>query len=120
MTEMILIGIIALIAIGPKQLPEVARVVGRFINEVKRTTEGFTRSLIEARDSTNDELLKMRDQLVDSLDPNSPQKPPEENWGASAPGSGNDPHAGKTEEQMSFKIEADPNAIQKAKTPHES
>lgn len=36
--EMLLLGIIALIFIGPEQLPQMARTLGRFLNELKRTT----------------------------------------------------------------------------------
>lgn len=39
MSEIILLSVMALIIIGPKQLPEVARTVARFINELKRSTE---------------------------------------------------------------------------------
>ena len=34
-SELIVIGAIALIVIGPKQLPEVAKVLGRLIGELK-------------------------------------------------------------------------------------
>lgn len=44
-TEMLVIAVLALILIGPKQIPEVARNVGRFLNELKRTTESFTDEL---------------------------------------------------------------------------
>lgn len=54
--EMLLLAAIALIAIGPKQLPEVARVVGRLLNEFKRATGDFTRTIVEARDSTHEML----------------------------------------------------------------
>lgn len=40
--EVLILGVIALIVIGPKQLPEVARNIGRFLNDLKRATEGFT------------------------------------------------------------------------------
>ncbi len=42
MSEIILLGVLALILIGPKQLPEVARTLGRFINDLKRSAEGIT------------------------------------------------------------------------------
>jgi Tat protein translocase TatB subunit len=42
MSELILLGVLALIIIGPKQLPEVARTLGRLINDIKRSTEGLT------------------------------------------------------------------------------
>ncbi len=40
-SELILLGIIALIFIGPQQLPEVARSIGRLLNEFKRATNDF-------------------------------------------------------------------------------
>ena len=42
--ELIFVGIIALIFIGPKQLPEVARNLARFFNELKRTTGEFKKN----------------------------------------------------------------------------
>ena len=55
--EMLLLGAIALIALGPKQLPEVARTVGKFINEMKRITGDFTKTVVDARDQTNEKLV---------------------------------------------------------------
>ncbi|MEO0337099.1 MAG: twin-arginine translocase TatA/TatE family subunit [Pseudomonadota bacterium] len=43
--EMIVLGAIALLVIGPKQLPEVARVIGRMLNEFKRATGDLTSSI---------------------------------------------------------------------------
>lgn len=40
--ELILVAVIALIALGPKQLPEVARVAGKFINDMRRVASEFT------------------------------------------------------------------------------
>ena len=40
-TELILLGVIALIFIGPNQLPEVARTIGRLLNEWRRATSDF-------------------------------------------------------------------------------
>ena len=53
---MILLGALALIVIGPKQLPEVARTIGRFLTEIKRVTSDVTKTLVDARDSTDAEL----------------------------------------------------------------
>jgi len=41
-TEILFIAVLALILIGPKQLPEVARTVGRFLNEIKRSTDAIS------------------------------------------------------------------------------
>lgn len=43
MTEMIVIAVIALIFIGPDQIPEVARTVGRFLNDLRRSTDDIKR-----------------------------------------------------------------------------
>lgn len=45
LSEFFVIGILALILIGPKQLPEVARTIGRFMNELKRGADVFTNEL---------------------------------------------------------------------------
>jgi len=44
-TEIIVLSVIALLVIGPKQLPEVARVIGRMLNEFKRATGDISSSL---------------------------------------------------------------------------
>ncbi|MGZ5280455.1 MAG: Sec-independent protein translocase subunit TatA/TatB [Pseudobdellovibrionaceae bacterium] len=40
-SEIAVIAILALILIGPKQLPEVARVIGRLLNELRRSTSSL-------------------------------------------------------------------------------
>lgn len=40
-TEILFLAVLALIVIGPKQLPEVARTIGRFLNDLKRSTENL-------------------------------------------------------------------------------
>jgi Tat protein translocase TatB subunit len=40
-THLVLFGVIALIFIGPEQLPEVARTIGRILNELRRATQDF-------------------------------------------------------------------------------
>ena len=61
--ELVVIGIIALIFIGPKQLPEMARVVGRLINEFKRATGDLTGSLVRARNNA-DEMLRTNQEKI--------------------------------------------------------
>lgn len=43
MTEMIIIAVVALIFIGPDQIPEVARTVGRLMNDLRRSTDEIKR-----------------------------------------------------------------------------
>lgn len=39
--EILLLAVIGLVVIGPKQLPELARTLGRILNELKRSADGF-------------------------------------------------------------------------------
>lgn len=51
--EAVAVGVIALIVIGPKQLPEVARTIARVLNEFKRTSAEFTDSFYSIRTEVN-------------------------------------------------------------------
>ena len=58
-TELLLIGIIALIVVGPKDLPLLMRRVGQFIGKARRMAADFRASFDEmARQSELDELRK--------------------------------------------------------------
>lgn len=61
MGELIFIGVIALIFIGPKQLPEVARVVARFINELRHASNDLTGSFTNLTNDTKSEFKKALD-----------------------------------------------------------
>lgn len=54
-SEMVIVGVLALIVIGPKQLPELARTLGRIINDLKRSTDSL-------KDEFNAELHRMEDE----------------------------------------------------------
>ncbi len=43
--EMLMLGALALIIVGPKQLPDLAKYLGRFLNDLKRSTEDITSDL---------------------------------------------------------------------------
>ena len=45
MGEILLLAAIGLIVIGPKQLPEFARQIGKMLNEIKRATGQFTEEI---------------------------------------------------------------------------
>lgn len=40
-SEMIILGVIILVFVGPKELPEMARMIGRFLNEFRRSTDAL-------------------------------------------------------------------------------
>ncbi len=44
-TEIVVILVVALIFLGPKKLPEIAKTLGRSMREVRRTANEFTREL---------------------------------------------------------------------------
>ena len=60
--EAALLGVIGLVVLGPKQLPEVARMIGRLLNELKRASGDLTSVLTDARDQTQKSLLEARDE----------------------------------------------------------
>jgi len=68
-SEMLLLAIIALIAIGPKQLPEVARQAARFINELKRLTAELTGQMTDMKGAASKLFQDTQEQLNKSLEP---------------------------------------------------
>ena len=51
-SELLLIGIVALIVVGPKELPGLFRTVGRFMGKARGMAREFQRSLEEAADES--------------------------------------------------------------------
>jgi sec-independent protein translocase protein TatB len=49
-TEMMLIGIVALIVVGPKDLPNMFRALGRFTGKARGMARDFTRAMEQAAD----------------------------------------------------------------------
>jgi len=43
-SELLLIGMVALIVFGPRKIPEIARTVGKFMAEFRRSTDDFKRT----------------------------------------------------------------------------
>jgi len=52
--EILVIGVVALLVIGPQQLPQVARVVGRLFGEVKKATQDLSGGLLDATREVNE------------------------------------------------------------------
>lgn len=52
MSEMLVIGIVALIIVGPKDLPGLFRSVGRFVGKAKGMARDFSRAMNDAADET--------------------------------------------------------------------
>jgi Tat protein translocase TatB subunit len=73
-SELVVIGVIALIFIGPKQLPEIARTVGKFINELKRASDEALGSFREASTKSDEFINKTREDLIKRLTLDEPVK----------------------------------------------
>ena len=58
-SELVLIGIVALIVVGPKDLPVMFRTVGNFVGKAKRMAREFSQAMNEAADEAGvDDLQK--------------------------------------------------------------
>ncbi len=66
-SEMVVLGIIALVVIGPKQLPEVARMAARFVNDVKRITGEFTGQFMAVKEQANKFVTEAQDQVTKEI-----------------------------------------------------
>ena len=67
-SELLLIGIVALIAIGPKELPTVLRTLGQYMGKVRRMASEFQGQFQEAmREAELVELKKQAEDLKSSV-----------------------------------------------------
>ncbi len=64
-SELILIGLVALIVLGPKRLPEVARKIGKTMSDFRQTTNEFKKTWAE--EANFDEDIKEFKTMADSL-----------------------------------------------------
>lgn len=62
MPELIIIMVVALIVIGPKKLPDLARSLGKGMAEFKKATQDIKETL-----DVEEDLAEAKDQLIDSV-----------------------------------------------------
>lgn len=65
MPELLVIAVIALLVVGPKKLPEIAKALGKGLSEFRKVTESATDTIKETLKT--DELKKDLDGIKDSL-----------------------------------------------------
>jgi len=65
MPELLVIGVIALLVVGPKKLPEIAKALGKGLSEFRKVTESATDTLKETL--RTDEIKQDMNDLKDSL-----------------------------------------------------
>jgi sec-independent protein translocase protein TatB len=75
MSELIILAVIGLIAIGPKQLPQVAATLVRMLNDFKRMTSVFTDEFTKVRDSTRQVMSDTQNEILKSLEEGDKQDP---------------------------------------------
>ena len=65
--ELVVIGVVALIAIGPKELPGVLRTTGQWMGKIRRMASEFQDQFKEAlREAEMDDLKKKVDEMTDT------------------------------------------------------
>jgi sec-independent protein translocase protein TatB len=66
-SELVVIGVVALIAIGPKELPGVLRTVGQYMGKIRRMASDFQGQFQEAmREAEMADLKKQVDEMTDA------------------------------------------------------
>ena len=71
MSELLLVGIVALIIVGPKDLPKMFRVVGKHVGRAKEMARDFQRSFEEAAKESGFEDIKRNFDTVKDFNPNN-------------------------------------------------
>ena len=68
--ELVVIGVVALVAIGPKELPGTLRTLGQWMGKVRRMAADFQHQFNEAmREAEMADLKKQVDNLTSGFDP---------------------------------------------------
>ena len=85
--ELLVIAIIALLVVGPKKLPDLAKTLGKGFSEFKKATEGITEDFKEALkddekpkndDGRNDSLLMKKPDAEETKTGSSDKVPPKQ------------------------------------------
>lgn len=66
--EMIIIGLIILIFIDPRELPQLSRKVGRMLGDLKRATSEVTSHFNDVTESTRQKILAQREEIRSQVD----------------------------------------------------
>ncbi len=62
-----MIGLVALIIFGPRKLPEIARTIGKFMAEFRRSTDDFKKTWEREADAAKEYLAEFKpDNLIES------------------------------------------------------
>ncbi len=76
-TEMVVIAVVAILVIGPKELPAVLRTLGKWVAKARALAREFQDSVNEAiRESEVEDMRKELEEVKRAADPNAPSEPP--------------------------------------------
>jgi sec-independent protein translocase protein TatB len=91
-SELVVIGVVALIAIGPKELPGVLRSVGQWVTKIRSMASEFQGQFQEAmREAEMADLKKEVDNITGNLNtPFDPAKAIDSNWTPETPAASTD------------------------------
>jgi Tat protein translocase TatB subunit len=77
MPELMVIAVIALLVVGPKRLPDLAKTFGKGLAEFRKATEGATETLKTSlhMDEIKQDIDTMKDSLLQSAKPDDGKRP---------------------------------------------
>ncbi len=67
-TEIAVIFIVALVFVGPEDLPKLARKLSRFLNEIKRSTQDISNSFMSEVDEVNQKVNSSENEVADPVE----------------------------------------------------
>jgi len=74
-TELMVILILALIILGPKKLPELAKSLGRSMSELRRVTDELRETVEEEMEPLREELERIKDPTRQASIDEEPKRP---------------------------------------------
>lgn len=88
LTEMLVIGAIALIFIGPDQLPSVARTLGRFINDLRRSSDEIKKQFQDQTSQFKQAMDDQKNEIKKAINDPPPLEHKEDEYKPPAPHKG--------------------------------
>jgi sec-independent protein translocase protein TatB len=61
--ELLLIFVVALIVVGPRRLPEIARTLGKIVTDVRKMSQDFTTEMTRELEAPAEELAEVKREL---------------------------------------------------------
>lgn len=77
-SELLIIIVVALLVVGPKRLPDLAKSLGKGFSEFKKATEGVTESIKDTlrAEDIKENINGMKDSLLYGKNDTAPPQPP--------------------------------------------